>query len=113
MESLVANNLRMWRDNSGLTQEKIASFLNISRENISYYETGEREVPIKHLEKLADLYGIAPELFFEENKDVQRIEMATAFRTNEDLSVETLASIARFKKIARNYQFMKKKVDLL
>jgi transcriptional regulator with XRE-family HTH domain len=38
-------------------QKQVADYLDIDQRVYSNYETGKREIPIKHLVKLADLYG--------------------------------------------------------
>ena len=40
-----------------LMQKQVADYLDIDQRVYSNYETGKREIPIKHLVKLADLYG--------------------------------------------------------
>jgi transcriptional regulator with XRE-family HTH domain len=110
MNTLLGKNLKVWRDKLGFSQEKIAEYLGISRENISYYENGEREIPVKYLEKISELFGIEPDLLFEEDISAQEAEMAFAFRNDETLSVESLESIAKFKKIVRNYLMMESKL---
>ena len=106
----IGENLKMWREKLGYSQEKIAEYLGISRENISYFENGDREIPIKHLEKLANLFGIEPIVLMEENPSVSHAEMALAFRNGDDLSAEALNNIAQFKKIVRNYLLMESKL---
>jgi transcriptional regulator with XRE-family HTH domain len=110
MKTPVGNNLKKWRMHLGYSQEKIADFLNISRENISYYENGEREVPMKHIEKLANLFNVDPYLLFDDNMNIHESEMAFAFRNNEDLSVESMEHISQFKTIINNYLMMSEKM---
>ena len=62
MKKIVGDNLKSWRKKFGYTQDTLADYLGIKRENISFYETGEREIPVIHLEKLSDLFGIEPEI---------------------------------------------------
>ncbi|MCF8380155.1 MAG: helix-turn-helix domain-containing protein [Bacteroidales bacterium] len=110
MNKIIGKNLKAWRVKLGYSQEIIAEYLGISRENISYYETGEREIPVKHLEKVSELFGIEPDLLFEENMKIQDTEMALAFRNDNNLSVDSLQKIAQFKKIVRNYLMMDSKM---
>ena len=49
--------LKDMRTDRDLMQKQIADFLDIDQRVYSNYETGKREIPIKHLVKLADLYG--------------------------------------------------------
>lgn len=48
--------LRDLREDSDKTQQDIADFLNMHRSVYRRYETGEREIPVWALDKLADYY---------------------------------------------------------
>lgn len=111
MVAHIGKNLKMWREKLGYSQEKIADYLGISRENISYFEIGTREIPVKHLERIADLFGIEPVVLLEENPSTSYAEMAFAFRNDKDLSAEALSNVAKFKKIVRNYLLMESKLS--
>ena len=64
----IAKNIKLMREASNYTQENIASFLGIRRSAYSNYESGERELPLAYMEKLADLYGCDAYLLYEENE---------------------------------------------
>lgn len=100
MKEVIANNFKKLRENLGFTQDKIAAFLGCSREEISYYETAAREIPLPVLERAADLFGIELYEFFSEEETVG---IKIAYRA-DDATVEDLNQIARFKKIVKNYQ---------
>lgn len=90
------------RDKYGYTQDKVADFLKIKREMISFYETGEREVPLEVLEKLSDLFGVNLDVFFVDNVDEAVAEVVFAFRKN-DFDNDDMESMAAFGKIVKNY----------
>lgn len=48
--------LRDLREDSDKTQQDIADYLNMHRSVYRRYETGEREIPVWALDKLADYY---------------------------------------------------------
>lgn len=48
--------IRDLREDSDKTQQEIADYLNMHRSVYRRYETGEREIPVWALEKLADYY---------------------------------------------------------
>ncbi len=48
--------IRDLREDSDKTQQEIADYLNMHRSVYRRYESGEREIPVWALEKLADLY---------------------------------------------------------
>lgn len=49
--------LKELREEKGITQKEIASYLNIKQNTYSQYETGNRELPIEVLIKLAKYYN--------------------------------------------------------
>lgn len=50
--------LRDLREDHDLTQTKIANLLGIDQRVYSNYETGKREIPVRHLITLADFYHV-------------------------------------------------------
>lgn len=49
--------LKDMREDKDLVQKQVADFLGINQRVYSNYETGKREIPVKHLIKLAELYN--------------------------------------------------------
>ena len=50
--------LRDLREDRDMTQAKVASLLGIDQRVYSNYETGKREIPLRHLIVLADYYHV-------------------------------------------------------
>jgi transcriptional regulator with XRE-family HTH domain len=98
----ISTNILLFREKQGYTQEVIAKYLGVSREVISYYETGARKIPLYNLEKLADLFGVSLLDLLEENTELTKSNVLIAFRANE-LLPDDLENIARFKRIVNNY----------
>lgn len=105
-QDLIRKNLTALRNKRGLSQEEVAAYLKISRPLISYYENGEREIPLPHLEKLSDLYGVEMVDLMSEDSEFKQASFAFAFRTN-GLAEADLQSIADFQKIVKNYLKLK------
>ena len=101
MRNSIGNNIRDYRNILGLSQENLANYLNIKRELISYYETSKRDVPVTCLNKLCNLFGIELEELLEGKGEVNNVNLAFAFRSNDSNS--DLESIASFKRIVLNY----------
>lgn len=57
--------LRDIREDCDLTQEYLASILNIRQNTYSQYETGSRQIPIDLLIKLADYYNVSVDYILE------------------------------------------------
>lgn len=51
--------LRGLREDRDLTQQDIADYLKIGRTMYRRYETGETDIPIRHLRSLCDYYGVS------------------------------------------------------
>jgi transcriptional regulator with XRE-family HTH domain len=56
---LSLQNIRIYRVENGYTQEQIAFILHTRQEQYSKYESGKRELPIKHLIALCCLYRVS------------------------------------------------------
>lgn len=98
----IGERLAAARNAGGLTQQKVADYLEIKREVIAYYETGARPVSTAILSRLADLYGYKISYFLEVGRShEEQPHVAMAFRT-ADLCDNDLHIIAEVKRIASN-----------
>ena len=98
----IGKNIRHFRSQMGLSQAEVAEFLAVTREHISYYETGRRNIPVGALEKLTELFGV--ELADLLAEDLAEASVTTAFAFRADaLEQEDLEVMASFQKIVRNY----------
>lgn len=55
--------LRDFREDNEFTQQDIANYLEIGRTMYRRYESGETEIPLRHLKKLCMLYKISADYF--------------------------------------------------
>ena len=94
--------LKAFRERNNLSQETVASFLEIKRETLSYYESDNREASLNTLEKLADLYGAELTDFFETDCNQIQSNIAFAFRA-DGIEESDLKQIAQFRKVVKNY----------
>lgn len=51
--------IRDLREDNDLTQQEVADLLGTSQTMYARYERGANELPIRHLIKLADYYGVS------------------------------------------------------
>ena len=102
---IIAKNIKLLRQASNYTQENVASFLGIGRSAYSNYESGDRELPLSCMEKLADLYGCDAYMLYEENESVIEDMLATAFRV-DNLSPADMEQIAALKRVVKNSLMM-------
>lgn len=61
--------LKDLREDKDLQQSDIAKLLNTTQPQYSRYETGERELPIRHLVKLAEFYGVSADYILGRTND--------------------------------------------
>lgn len=106
--TVISENIRRMREACKFTQEQVSQFLGIGRSAYSNYETGDRELPLEVMERLADLYGCDLYLLYEKDTDLVKNMLTTAFRV-DDLSAEDMKQIADFKAVVKNYL----KMDML
>lgn len=95
-------NIRHFREGMGLSQADVSEFLAVTREQISYYETGRRNIPLTLLERLTELFGVELSDLLSEDAAMAKVTTAFAFRADE-LEQEDLEVMAAFQKIVRNY----------
>jgi transcriptional regulator with XRE-family HTH domain len=107
IEKTIGRNIKVFREAQSLNQEQLADFLGVKRPMISYYENGEREIPMTHLDKLANLFGIDIGSLMEENTENIKSDLAFAFRA-DGLATSDMKEIANFKKVVQNFLKMKK-----
>lgn len=63
--AVVFRRIRDLRDDSDRTQEDVAQYLVMKRGVYQRYESGEREIPVWALIKLADLYNTSTDYILE------------------------------------------------
>jgi transcriptional regulator with XRE-family HTH domain len=102
MEAITGLVIKGFREKYGYTQDKLAGYLGIQREMISFYESGNREVPLEILEKLSDLFGVELDVFFVDTVDEALSEVVFAFR-KDAIDDGDLENMAAFGKIVKNY----------
>ena len=103
--------LREARERTGLTQEQAAKAIGVVREQISYYETGAREIDLVRLTKLADLYGFSLHYFLAGQLKDGRCNLSVAFRAGEiaDEDLPVIAWIQRFTRNISDLNYLLKK----
>lgn len=96
----IGRKLREARDKCALTQEQVAKHIGINRNELSYYETGKREISITLLDKLANIYGYSSKYFLDDSI-TEEPEIQIAFRADE-INDEDLATISWAKTFLKN-----------
>lgn len=102
MDKIIARNIKKLREIGRFTQAEVAQALGITRSAYSNYELGDREIPFDVIEKASDFFGCDMTLLFEDNKNVDSMILASAFRL-DGMTSEDAAEIMRFKDIVKSY----------
>lgn len=100
----VAARLREAREKSGLTQEQVARLLGTTNVQVSYWETGKRQIDLASLSRIADVYGYSMSWFLDQERDESH-QVRVAFRAG-DLSEEDLKEIAWARRFVGNLDFL-------
>lgn len=99
---IIGNNIKDFRIRFGFSQDHIANYLGVDRTTISKYESGEREISLINLNRLADLFGIEIEYLLEPDVANKTANLAFAFR-KQGIEEQDIKSIAEFQKVVKNY----------
>ncbi len=108
MNSVVRTNFKSLRRNLGITQEAMASFLQVEQSSISKFESGERTLNVSNLEKACLLFGIPYANLSQ--KDCHNYKLTPSFRKT-DISSESLHAVSEINQIALNIIEMKKLME--
>lgn len=106
MTITIGKNIQLFRKKLGFNQQQLGDLIGVPRELISYYENGNREVSLLHLEKIASCLNVDMEVLLSDEAETVKSDLAFAFRANE-LSPEDVKSIGIFKEIVHNFNKMK------
>ncbi|WP_167856588.1 helix-turn-helix domain-containing protein [Hymenobacter metallicola] len=99
----LGKNIKMLRTNMGLTQQQLADYLEVSREEVSYFENQTRKPSVAVLHKLTDLFGVDLADILSPDPSAQALNAAFAFRSVGELQAAQLQQIAAFRRIVSNY----------
>ena len=109
MKEVISANLKALRSATGYTMEQVARMIGVERSAYANYESGMREMPLRLLEKAADIFGVELALLFEKDNQAVDNMLLTAFRVDE-LNDDDLKEVAHFKRIVKNYLKLSKKL---
>ena len=79
--------LRMLRKESGLTQEELADKLNVSRQAITKWESGDGTPDIENLKQISILFGTTIDELVKEDKNVQ-VENKEKYSLVQELEID-------------------------
>lgn len=95
--------LKEIREDNDLTQEDIGNLLSISRQNYSRWETGDKIIPLKHLNTLCNYYKVSFDYItgLSKENNYQKIELnkkiigsrLKQFRKDNKITQEELANV--------------------
>ena len=95
MDYGIIEKIRDLRKEKGMTQEKLAEELDISRSKVSSWETNKRDMSITEAIKSADIYKVSLDNLFETNNinEKEYLEISNKFLRNKEISLKEKARI--------------------
>ena len=102
-EEIRSIRLKQLRQESKITQEQLAEYLDVDQSLITKLENGTRNLSVGLIEKICSLFGCSERYLLGE--DDAYIPLNFAFRS-KGVEAEDLESIAVINKIAMNIRFM-------
>lgn len=100
--------LKQLRKESKITQEQLASYLDVDQSMITKLENGTRNLNVTLIEKICNLFGCSEAYLLGED-DVY-IPLNFAFRSN-GIQSEDLESIAAINKIVMDIRYMNERLE--
>ncbi len=99
----IGTNIKLLREKSKITQKDLAQFLEVDESLISKIENNHCNITTDLLEKVATLFGLPSESFWQ--KQISATPITFSLKQNE-ITVENLEAISKVNKIALNLKFM-------
>ena len=88
---MLGNKIKSYRENKKMTQNEVASILNVSPATMSKYESNTLEPSIESLKKLAEIFEISVDELIktEEHKfDISKINILDILREQKDMNLK-------------------------
>jgi len=101
--------LKKLRAKNSITQSQLAEYLGVDQSYISKFESGQRQLSVLSLEKLANLFGLPVESLLEGEFHLEQLPFAMRAR---HLEPEDLESIAVINRIALNLRDMQRMAEV-
>lgn len=90
----IGRRLQMAREESGLSQEQLASMMGCAQSTLSNYEKGKRRLYLSQLEKIAEILDKPIEYFIENSDKIDRAaEPATSINQVEPELLQIINSL--------------------
>ncbi|MEZ0000429.1 helix-turn-helix domain-containing protein [Sinorhizobium fredii] len=102
IDTFVGSRVRMRRLMVGMSQEKLADGLGITFQQVQKYEKGTNRIGASRLQAIADILGVHPSFFFQQDENQSRETAADVHESHEISSF-----VASKEGIALNRAFLK------
>ncbi|AFL51716.1 transcriptional regulator with XRE-family HTH domain [Sinorhizobium fredii] len=103
IDTFVGSRVRMRRLMVGMSQEKLADGLGITFQQVQKYEKGTNRIGASRLQAIADILGVHPSFFFQQDEGPQSRETAADVHESHEIS----SFVASKEGIALNRAFLK------
>jgi transcriptional regulator with XRE-family HTH domain len=103
IDTFVGSRVRMRRLMVGMSQEKLADGLGITFQQVQKYEKGTNRIGASRLQAIADILGVHPSFFFQQDERPESRETAADVHESHEIS----SFVASKEGIALNRAFLK------
>ncbi|ASY60135.1 MULTISPECIES: helix-turn-helix domain-containing protein [Sinorhizobium] len=103
IDTFVGSRVRMRRLMVGMSQEKLADGLGITFQQVQKYEKGTNRIGASRLQAIADILGVHPSFFFQQDEKPEARETAADVHESHEIS----SFVASKEGIALNRAFLK------
>jgi transcriptional regulator with XRE-family HTH domain len=105
----IAERIRLYRQQKGLTQEELAKEADLNKKSLSRYEIGTSVPPADALKRIADALEISADaLLNDEQIEIRDKNLLKKFQVIQDMNGETKKMITNFLDLAiRDYEAKK------
>lgn len=103
IDTFVGSRVRMRRLMVGMSQEKLADGLGITFQQVQKYEKGTNRIGASRLQAIADILGVHPSFFFQQDEKAQSRDAAADVHESHEIS----SFVASKEGIALNRAFLK------
>lgn len=110
---VLGERLREARKRAGLSQEEVASELEVPRSAVSKIERGQQSVDSIQLRRLSDLYGVSLDSLLEpeEEKTTDEAEFVQALRRGGEQSDVNPRDVSRVEEFCEYYRWLHREVS--
>ncbi len=99
---MLGKRLKTLREEKGITQQQLATVINLSQQTIGHYEVGRAKPDVDTLDRLADYFNVSVDYLLGKTNIRTPIVTIAAHHDGDDFTEEELEAIEEFKEFVRS-----------